>query len=137
MTDTELIKDLTATLREAISDLNAWAEECGGEGFNQPRWNDLLARADARLAVVQSSATTQLVPGDRVYKLKDYKFPGVVLAMPKKLDGVTTIAVVECTAPDTAGMVRIFSPAQMGKSLSRPEPKEFVPDAGYFYNGSQ
>ena len=59
--DTDLIKELAEALREAIGKLNGGCEECWGEGFNQPRWNDLLAKADSRLAAVQSSATDEVV----------------------------------------------------------------------------
>ena len=50
--------------------------------------------------------------GDRVLKIKGYKWPGIVVA-----DFVTTAndrrIVVECTAPEVAGALHIFSPEQL------------------------
>jgi hypothetical protein len=40
--------DLVAALKEAIAELNDWCEEESGESYNNPRFNDLLAKAEGR-----------------------------------------------------------------------------------------
>lgn len=50
--------------------------------------------------------------GDKVQKTKGYRWPGVVVAMFETLAGKTRI-VVECTAPEVAGALHIYSPEQI------------------------
>jgi hypothetical protein len=40
--------DLVAALKEAIAELNEWCEEESGEGYNNPRFNEILARAEGQ-----------------------------------------------------------------------------------------
>lgn len=46
--------------------------------------------------------------GDKVQKVKGYKYPGVIVSKFQTLAGETRY-VVECTIPDIAGMLHIFS----------------------------
>ena len=50
--------------------------------------------------------------GDKVQKTKGYRWPGVVVAMFETLAGKTRI-VVECTVPEVAGALHIYSPEQI------------------------
>jgi hypothetical protein len=50
--------------------------------------------------------------GDRVEKLRGYKWPGVVVAVFKTLAGENRI-VVECTVREVAGALHIYSPEQV------------------------
>ena len=45
--------------------------------------------------------------GDTVFKLKGYKFPGVVVAKFKTTKGHIRY-VVECTVPECAGMLHVY-----------------------------
>lgn len=47
--------------------------------------------------------------GDRVEKVKGYKWPGVIVASFRTLKGEQRI-VVECTVPEVAGALHIYSP---------------------------
>jgi hypothetical protein len=51
-------------------------------------------------------------PGDRVEKIKGYKWPGVVVASFLTLKGEHRV-VVECTVPEVAGALHIYSPDQL------------------------
>lgn len=50
--------------------------------------------------------------GDRVQKRSGYKWPGVIVAIFETLSGETRV-VVECTVPDVAGALHIYSLAQI------------------------
>jgi hypothetical protein len=50
--------------------------------------------------------------GDRVRKVKGYKFPGVVVAAFTTLEGNWRY-VVQCTAEDTAGILHIYNAGQL------------------------
>jgi hypothetical protein len=50
--------------------------------------------------------------GDRVQKATGYKWPGVVLSVFVTLAGKTRV-VVECTVPEVAGALHIYSPDQL------------------------
>ena len=50
--------------------------------------------------------------GDRVQKASGYKWPGVVESVFDTLAGKTGV-VVECTAPEVAGALHIYSPEQL------------------------
>ncbi len=50
--------------------------------------------------------------GDKVYKASGYLYPGVIVAEFKTTKGLTRY-VVECTAPDCAGMLHIFNEEQL------------------------
>jgi hypothetical protein len=50
--------------------------------------------------------------GDRVRKVKGYKFPGVVVAAFTTLEGHWRY-VVQCTAEDTAGILHIYNGEQL------------------------
>jgi hypothetical protein len=50
--------------------------------------------------------------GDRVRKVKGYKFPGVVVAAFTTLEGNWRY-VVQCTAEDTAGILHIYNGEQL------------------------
>lgn len=52
--------------------------------------------------------------GDRVEKVTGYKWPGVVVAIFKNLQGERRI-VVECTAEAVTGALHIYSPGQLVK----------------------
>lgn len=50
--------------------------------------------------------------GDKVQKIKGYKWPGVVVGVFDTLAGKPRI-VVECTVPEVAGALHIYSPDQI------------------------
>lgn len=50
--------------------------------------------------------------GDKVQKIKGYEWPGVVVSVFENLKGQTRI-VVECTVPEVAGALHIYSPEQL------------------------
>lgn len=50
--------------------------------------------------------------GDKVQKTKGYKWPGVVVAVFETLAGRIRV-VVECTVPEVAGALHIYSPDQI------------------------
>ncbi len=50
--------------------------------------------------------------GDRVHKARGYRWPGVVVAVFKNLGGDVRV-VVECTVPEVAGALHIYSPSQL------------------------
>lgn len=50
--------------------------------------------------------------GDHVQKVKGYKWPGVVVAVFKTLAGADRY-VVECTVPEVAGALHIYSRDQL------------------------
>jgi hypothetical protein len=55
---------------------------------------------------------SDMKPGDRVEKVKGYKWPGIVVATFSTLKGEQRL-VVECTVPEVAGALHIFSPDQL------------------------
>lgn len=60
----------------------------------------------------KSVSIVSITVGSKVRKLKGYKWPGIVVAIFKTLAGETRI-VVECTVPDVAGALHIYSPEQL------------------------
>lgn len=52
--------------------------------------------------------------GDHVQKIKGYKWPGVVVSVFTTLEGHTRV-VVECTVPEVAGALHIYSLEQIEK----------------------
>lgn len=56
--------------------------------------------------------TTALTVGDRVEKSAGYQWPGVVVAVFETIGGKTRY-VVECTVPEVAGALHIYSPNQI------------------------
>lgn len=50
--------------------------------------------------------------GDRVEKIKGYKWPGVVVSVFSTMSGSLRL-VVECTVPEVAGALHIYSPEQL------------------------
>lgn len=50
--------------------------------------------------------------GDTVQKTRGYKWPGVIVADFTTLDGKRRL-VVECTVPEVAGALHIYSPEQI------------------------
>jgi hypothetical protein len=52
--------------------------------------------------------------GDKVEKVKGYQWPGEVRSVFTSLAGQTRI-VVECTVPEVAGALHIYSPEQLRK----------------------
>lgn len=59
--------------------------------------------------------------GDRVQKATGYKWPGAVVSVFETLAGKTRI-VVECTVPEVAGALHIYSPEQLERSNSEALP---------------
>lgn len=53
--------------------------------------------------------------GDRVEKVRGYKWPGVVVSVFETLGGKTRV-VVECTVPEVRGALHIYSPEQIAKA---------------------
>ena len=53
--------------------------------------------------------------GDRVEKASGYKWPGVVVSVFRTRAGHERI-VVECTVPEVAGALHIYSPSQLVKA---------------------
>jgi hypothetical protein len=52
--------------------------------------------------------------GDRVQKVKGYRWPGVIVAVFTTTTGQTRY-VVECTVPEVAGALHIYAPEQIAK----------------------
>lgn len=52
--------------------------------------------------------------GDKVEKSSGYKWPGEVVAVFRTIKGEERI-VVECTVPEVAGALHIYSPSQIAK----------------------
>lgn len=50
--------------------------------------------------------------GDKVRKVKGYRWPGVVVAKFETLSGKLRY-VVECTVPEVTGALHIYSPEQL------------------------
>ncbi|WP_316194488.1 hypothetical protein [Bradyrhizobium sp. SZCCHNRI3052] len=50
--------------------------------------------------------------GDKVEKIKGYKWPGVVVSMFSTLKGKPRL-VVECTVPEVGGALHIYNPEQL------------------------
>ncbi len=50
--------------------------------------------------------------GDKVEKIKGYKWPGVVVSMFSTLKGKPRL-VVECTFPEVGGALHIYNPEQL------------------------
>ena len=59
-----------------------------------------------------SPSTSLFRVGDRVEKASGYKWPGVVVAVFRTRAGEERI-VVECTVPEVAGALHIYSPSQI------------------------
>lgn len=55
---------------------------------------------------------TSIEVGDRVYKTKGYKWPGVVVAKFNTLSGQERY-VVECTVPEVSGALHIYNRDQL------------------------
>ncbi len=55
---------------------------------------------------------TQFVVGDRVQKVKGYRWPGVVVSVFKTLSGARRV-VVECTVEEVAGALHIYNEDQL------------------------
>jgi hypothetical protein len=50
--------------------------------------------------------------GDTVEKISGYKWPGIIVAVFKTIDGKVRI-VVECTVPEVRGALHIYNPEQL------------------------
>ena len=50
--------------------------------------------------------------GDKVQKIKGYRWPGVIVAAFETIEGKRRY-VVECTVPEVAGALHIYSPEQI------------------------
>lgn len=50
--------------------------------------------------------------GDRVEKIKGYKWPGIVIMTGYTLAGEFRVC-VECTVPEVAGALHIYAPEQL------------------------
>lgn len=50
--------------------------------------------------------------GDKVEKIKGYMWPGIIVSTFTTLKGETRV-VVECTVPEVAGALHIYSPEQI------------------------
>lgn len=61
-------------------------------------------------------AAMDFAVGERVRKLKGYAWPGVVVSVFKTISGATRV-VVECTVPEVAGALHIYSPEQLERVL--------------------
>lgn len=57
--------------------------------------------------------------GDRVEKIRGYRWPGEVRAVFTNKAGETRV-VVECTVPEVAGALHIYSPDQLAPMRARP-----------------
>lgn len=55
---------------------------------------------------------SDLAVGLKVQKKRGYKWPGVIVAVFQTLAGETRV-VVECTVPEVAGALHIYSPEQI------------------------
>ena len=50
--------------------------------------------------------------GDKVEKIRGYKWPGIVIMTGQTLSGELRV-VVECTVPEVAGALHIYAPEQL------------------------
>lgn len=60
---------------------------------------------------------TKFVLGDRVRKVNGYKWPGVIVAVFETRAEQIRV-VVECTVPEVAGALHIYSPSQLEKIIA-------------------
>lgn len=67
-----------------------------------------LARNELTKQAVLVPVDSAFTIGQRVRKAKGYRFPGIVIGVSQKLDG-RLLYLVECIAPDCAGMCHIYS----------------------------
>lgn len=58
---------------------------------------------------------SECVRGTRVEKIKGYRWPGVIISAFTTLGGELRV-VVECTAPDVAGALHIYSREQLRRA---------------------
>lgn len=56
-----------------------------------------------------------MIRGDRVHKVRGYKWPGVIVADFTTLAGERRL-VVECTAEEVRGALHIYAPEQLEKT---------------------
>jgi hypothetical protein len=63
--------------------------------------------------------------GDVVEKISGYRWPGVVRSVFTTIAGETRI-VVECTVPEVAGALHIYSPSQLRRPAETPSGLEIV-----------
>jgi hypothetical protein len=64
--------------------------------------------------------------GDKVHKIKGYKWPGVIVSRFQTLDGFVRY-VVECTVPEVAGALHIYNGSEIeldSHSSSSSSPKD-------------
>lgn len=60
----------------------------------------------------REAVLSPIAVGDHVRKFRGYQWPGVVVAVFTTLAGKTRV-VVECTIPEVAGALHIYSPEQL------------------------
>ena len=83
-----------------------------------------------RATMTGSRDTTTLAEGDQVHKVSGYKWPGTVVSIFNTLRGETRV-VVECTVPEVAGALHIYSPQQIEKDAcqTQPPPQGTTPES--------
>lgn len=80
------------------------------------RWNDQEATKLVNLVQQGRMMIAHLAVGDRVQKLKGYRWPGVIVAIFQTTAGKTRV-VVECTVADVAGALHIYAPEQLERQV--------------------
>ena len=132
MTDDDRIDNLT----EALQRIMQWSEAYPLDIFPEPDWTRAVAvlkanglSLDAISAhcmrhailgvgkIAREALTGQLAldtphVGNRVVKRTDYKWPGIVIMSGLTLAGERRV-VVECTVPEVAGALHVYSPDQL------------------------
>ena len=95
------------------TDLDAaqWAQHLQEELLDAAIYVEKLKGILAELPAAKQPGQA-FAQGDRVRKVKGYKFPGVVVAAFTTLEGNWRY-VVQCTAEDTAGILHIYNAGQL------------------------
>lgn len=92
---------------EAFAFLDDWRADRANEWPGYVKW--LSAQYRHRTA---AQPEREFQEGDKVHKASGYRWPGEVVAVFKTRAGKTRI-VVECTVPEVAGALHIYSPEQL------------------------
>ena len=118
----------TAVIELILCSLHAWRRKYGFGteiGVDDTRkWisviqEKLLNEAAYPRREALTAPGQDFAKGDRVRKVKGYKFPGVVVAAFTTLEGNWRY-VVQCTAEDTAGILHIYNAGQLEEAGEEP-----------------
>jgi len=97
--------------REDLTTFN-WLQHLQEELLDAAIYVEKLKEMQRAQAPAAKQPGQAFAEGDRVRKVKGYKFPGVVVAAFTTLEGNWRY-VVQCTAEDTAGILHIYNAGQL------------------------